>query len=311
MPLRYHRPDAIHFVTNRCEHEEFLLAPDEELNRTVLVWLARALEHVRYRIKIFGFIFLSNHFHILLRDEAGALADFMDYFQGCLGRAVNDQRGRKGRVWSRAYDDQIVDGDEALAERFAYLHANAVKAGLVNAAADWPGASSLSCVLTRQTLVVEFVDATLRHNLTRRHDVDPRRYTRSLPIPIERLPAWTDLDDEAAARATRALIEAAQSEYHVRRENKPALGLDEIAEREPTDRPANPSHSPRSRFKCSSRERLTELKAAYADFVARYRTAWCSWTLRLEVIALPSTTDPVPWPEYGYPPSQLAVVGAL
>ena len=87
--IRFHQQDAIHFVTNRIEHQMFLLLPTKQVNELILYWLARARVEYGDGIDIFGFIFLSNHFHILLRDTSGNLASFMNYFQGNLGAAVN------------------------------------------------------------------------------------------------------------------------------------------------------------------------------------------------------------------------------
>ena len=42
--LRIHEKDAIHFVTNRTEHQMFLLLPTKAVNKLVLQWLARAKE---------------------------------------------------------------------------------------------------------------------------------------------------------------------------------------------------------------------------------------------------------------------------
>ena len=82
-------------------------------------------------IEVYAFVFLSNHFHILVRDTKGTFAAFMWYFQGNVARAINRELERKGGFWSREYDDVIVTGDEEFLDRYAYTVGNAVKAGLV------------------------------------------------------------------------------------------------------------------------------------------------------------------------------------
>jgi hypothetical protein len=34
--------NAIHFITNRCEHEMFMLLPTETTNHLIRFWLAKA-----------------------------------------------------------------------------------------------------------------------------------------------------------------------------------------------------------------------------------------------------------------------------
>jgi hypothetical protein len=59
--IRMHGRDAIHFVTNRCEHEQFLLLPSKTINEIIGYWFARAMCLYGDGLEVFAFIFLSNH----------------------------------------------------------------------------------------------------------------------------------------------------------------------------------------------------------------------------------------------------------
>ena len=72
----------------------------------------------------------------------------MWYFQGNVAKAINKELERKGRFWSREYDDVEVDGDNEFIDRYAYTIGNAVKAGLVDKSDEWPGWSSLEGALS-------------------------------------------------------------------------------------------------------------------------------------------------------------------
>ena len=141
--IRMHLKNEVHFVTNRCEHEMFLLLPSKQSTEIIQCWFARALCLFGQGIEIYAFVFLGNHWHALLRDTNGTLAAFMWYFQGNVAKAINKELGRKGRFWSREYDDVIVPGEAELLDRYAYTVSNAVKAGLVDTSDEWPGWSSL------------------------------------------------------------------------------------------------------------------------------------------------------------------------
>ena len=59
---RMHQKDTVHFVTNRCEHEMFLLLPNETITNIIQCWFARAVCLYGDGLEIYAFIFLSNHF---------------------------------------------------------------------------------------------------------------------------------------------------------------------------------------------------------------------------------------------------------
>ena len=67
--MRVHQNGTIYFVTNRCHQERFLMLPRPGIIKTIGAWLGRALHKYGDGIEIFTFIFLSNHFHILLRPQ--------------------------------------------------------------------------------------------------------------------------------------------------------------------------------------------------------------------------------------------------
>ncbi len=63
--VRMHEKNAVHFVTNRCEHEMFLLLPTKEVNSIVMEWFIKAMAIYGNGLEIYAFCFLSNHFHVL------------------------------------------------------------------------------------------------------------------------------------------------------------------------------------------------------------------------------------------------------
>ncbi len=137
-PLRRHEPGQLYLVTTRCHQARFFLRPDHELNEAVLEWLARA--QLRFpRLRILAICVLSNHLHLVVRDEKGELAAWASYFLSHLARAVNRIRGRSGTCFERRYSAEPILDDEALIDRLVYVVANPVKAGLCKHARDWPG----------------------------------------------------------------------------------------------------------------------------------------------------------------------------
>ncbi len=169
--IRMHDKGAIHFVTNRCFQERLFMLPNEKINKIIGYWFSRAMEKYGAGLEVFAFIFLSNHFHALIRDNGGSLSEFMGYFQGNVAKAINVALGRKGDFWSREYDDVLVDNEyeDAFLDRYAYIVCNSVKAGLTDKAEDWIGWNSINAALTGETFSFTGENKTKKNQLPPSH----------------------------------------------------------------------------------------------------------------------------------------------
>jgi putative transposase len=305
---RMHYTNTVHFITNRCEHEMMFLLPTDRTTETIQSWFARALCLFGQGIEIYAFIFLSNHFHILVRDTKGTLAAFMCYFQANVAKAINKELGRKGRFWSREYDDVIVDGDDAFLDRYAYVVANAVKAGLVNRADEWTGWNSLGGALGNGEYCFEMLNRTKLHNATRRgQKVDPTRFTEEWSFELSVPPMLAEKTETERRRFIRQLVTGTENMFHEQRNNKPPLGVENILRQRPTDRPKTVSFRPRIKFFCLDAEHRHALIDAYRTFVGAYKG-----TLHVFRNAAYNGRRPVvEWPEGSYPPSCFYPVGSL
>lgn len=62
---------AVYLITKKCARDEFLIRPSRLTNQILFYAL---LDRARkYGIQIISFCFLSNHFHLVLRDVRGLL----------------------------------------------------------------------------------------------------------------------------------------------------------------------------------------------------------------------------------------------
>ena len=84
-------------VTCRTIQGRFLLKPTAELKPLILGVLGRAQR--LYPLEIHAFVFLSNHYHLLLNVETALqLAQFMNYFNSNLAREVRNYVQLKPRI---------------------------------------------------------------------------------------------------------------------------------------------------------------------------------------------------------------------
>jgi REP element-mobilizing transposase RayT len=112
-PIRIQEKRAIQFVTNRCFQQRFLFRPSREVNRIILGCLARAA--AKHHVRLFAFVFMSNHFHMLLQ------AFFLNFpdFQSSVARELNRLHGREGKFFERRYSSEQVLDDEAFLDRLS------------------------------------------------------------------------------------------------------------------------------------------------------------------------------------------------
>jgi len=80
----------------------FLLKPTEELRSIIIGVLAKAQK--LYPVDLHSFVFLSNHYHLLLSvDNALQLARFMNYLNSNLAREAGRLFKWREKFWGRRY----------------------------------------------------------------------------------------------------------------------------------------------------------------------------------------------------------------
>ncbi len=90
----------------------------------------------RHKADLYGYVIMSNHFHLLLRLEAGGpgLSRFMQHIKSISARLLYPER--KG-IWQERFDDVAIYTEEQFRTKLNYIHNNPVKAGLVDRAEDY------------------------------------------------------------------------------------------------------------------------------------------------------------------------------
>ena len=138
--LREIIPGALYLITRKTNDDLFYLRPGEGIEEVLLYLLL--LKAKRYRLKIHGFIVMSNHVHLVVSDPIGQLPAFAREFFSESSKAVQDVLGIKCQIWAskRYAATELLDHDAAQ-RAIAYCHTNPTEAGLT-LPQDWPGLSS-------------------------------------------------------------------------------------------------------------------------------------------------------------------------
>jgi REP element-mobilizing transposase RayT len=307
--VRWLRADSLWLVTNRCECEMFLLTPTARKNELIGGWLARALERYGDGIELYAFVFLSNHFHLLLRDTKGQLPKVMWYFQTNLAKEINLALGRPtGRVFGRRYHATLLRGDQVFLERWAYVTANAVKAGLVRRASSWPGLSSLESSLSGSPMSFRLLDRTALHNALRSgKPVKRSDFIKTHALRLAVPPMLADFGRKARREFLERLVSDFEAEQNAQRkaEGKGFLGVAKVLSQRPMDRPLNPSFSPRIPVTADDEEQAAELLEAWIWVTNSYQCCF----YRYRKASRFGNWFRAKWPEWTCPPSCMEPVG--
>ena len=263
-------------VTNRTLQGRLLLVPSPELNEIIFGVLGRAQR--LYKVRLCAYVFLSNHFHLLVRvNDAKQLADFMGYFGSNLAREVARLTGWNDKVWARRYQAiAISNEEEAQLQRFAYLISHGVKELLVERVLDWPGVHCAGALLADRPDEGIWFDRTAEYWARQRNEsFSARQFATRETVILDPLPCWQHLSKEAIRERVAAIVDKAEADAARAREElaKGVLGAAAVRAQIPTERPTRVKKSPAPLFHAFTRRVHRELYEAYHQFLAAFRDA--------------------------------------
>ena len=267
-------PGRTYLLTRRCIDRRYLLKPSPTVDQILLY--ALAVGSRRYGIEIHGFVFLSNHHHLVLTDPRGQLPRFVHWFHSIVARFLNAHYGRFESFWSPgSYSAVHLSEAEDVEDKLAYVFANPVAAGLVTRGAAWPGKISHPR---------DLLEGASAYRVKRpKYFFSPR--TRLPEVAVLELSCPPLLRDRLRREVVRSIEERREEKERVARDRLRkgeirCLGRAGILAQSPFDRP----HSREPRFRlspnlaCRDRwkrvEQLQELKAfrrQYREAYERYR----------------------------------------
>ncbi|HRU08996.1 MAG: transposase [Thermoanaerobaculia bacterium] len=298
--LRYTPPGGALFeVTCGTFQRRLLLRPSPQLRAITLGVLARAQE--QSGIAIHAFVFLSNHYHLLVTTtDAAQLAQFVGYLNSNLAREVARLHGWEGKVWARRYEAILVsDEDSAQVERLLYLVRQGCKEGLVDDPLEWPGATSWQAMLSGDPPTGIWFDRTSEcHH--RRNGAPSSEHDFAIPqtVTLTPLPAWADLS--AAERRARLedLLDLARTEARSRRKEtgRRAIGPKAVQRLDPLSIPIDSRRRPAPLVHATSREVRLAFLEAYRLFTAAYRRAADALRAGFAAVVFPDGCFPPPGP---------------
>ncbi len=125
---RIDAPGAAHHIWQRGVGKMAVFIDDADCDEFLGRFERLLAEHGS---RCFGFVLLSNHFHIALQTGRLPLWKLMHRLTTGYARYFNERHGHVGHVFQNRYGSRLLDGDEDLATVVAYIARNPLEAGLV------------------------------------------------------------------------------------------------------------------------------------------------------------------------------------
>jgi hypothetical protein len=237
--------------------------------------LGRAL-HLHPRVKLHGFVAMSNHLDLIATAPASELARFLAHLNGNIARRINRHRRRTGPFWHRRSSvEPILDPDAEL-DRLTYLHCNPAQANLTARATEWPGVSTLheatgGNVRTATWFDVDGFLTALRQGAR----PNPKDYEHHYPLTLHPLPGLAHLTPQERADRVRAAVAAREAEVaarHAEHGTRPA-GAHAVLRQPPGKAPRHTKRSPRPLCHTRCLATWKAYAATYRAFKNAYREA--------------------------------------
>lgn len=267
-PLRFLPPAHLVEVTSRTVHGRMLLRPDHPTCDLILGVLGRA--QARYQMKIVAFVFLSNHFHLLLLpDSTRQLAAFMAYLGSNVARGVGRLHSWREKFWARRYHAIIVsDEDAAQVGRLRYVLSHGAKEGFVSKPSEWPGPHSIHALLEGATIQGTWFDRTAAYEARRKGlACSASDFSSRESVTLTPLPCWGHWSEVRRRQATGDLLAAIERDCKALRNGRPPLGRSAILRQEPHSPPGRCKRSAAPAFHAATEDAWRALREAYRTFV--------------------------------------------
>lgn len=131
---RLHIPGGLYHVTLRGNDRQTLFFDADDRRR----WESLIDEGLkRHRHRIHAYCWMTNHIHMAIQCHELPLSRFMGFIASQYARSTNKKMNRSGHLFERRHRAILVQTDAYLKELVRYIHLNPLRAGMVDAIADY------------------------------------------------------------------------------------------------------------------------------------------------------------------------------
>ena len=135
---RIEDPGALYHVLSRGNNRQNIFVNDDD--RQMFLELMEELSE-RFRVEVYAYVLMSNHYHILLKTNEANLSKSMQWFGSTYTRRFNIKNGANGHLFQGRFKSIIVENDSYLLRLSCYIHRNPLRAGIVKRLFDYSWSS--------------------------------------------------------------------------------------------------------------------------------------------------------------------------
>ncbi|MEZ4753536.1 MAG: transposase [Bdellovibrionota bacterium] len=193
-PLRIESEEEIWHISTRTVRSRLWFINNKALEYLILAYLAKFA--AEYRITIYSFILMGNHYHLIAKFPKLNKAAFMQSFNSRLARLVDlkVEIYKEGRLWARRYADQALVNDADIEHWFMYCALNPVISGVAKTLGEYESYNSFSDAVSGK--VKEFKVFNRAKYLAERRwkkDIKKKDYIETYRLEYQRLAAYGEL----------------------------------------------------------------------------------------------------------------------
>ncbi len=153
-PRRLYAPAGTMHVVARGNNREFYFVEPEDY-RILLDHLGE-MSSV-YDIKLFAYVLMSNHIHLLLESPAeDVLGRPLRWFMTQTAKTFHRLRQRSGHFWERRYRACLVEDDLYVLAALRYMDRNPVRARIVEEPETYAWSSCASYALGASNSIIQY-----------------------------------------------------------------------------------------------------------------------------------------------------------
>ncbi|MBI2089114.1 MAG: transposase [Deltaproteobacteria bacterium] len=128
-PLRIEYPGAYYHIMNRGLSRRNIFLEDK--GRGQFLDLLSDISRL-WKIEIFAYCLMDNHYHLLLQTPKGGLARAMRHLDGIYTQRFNRAHHRDGPLFRGRYKAILIDAEEYFLSVVRYIHQNPLQARVVS-----------------------------------------------------------------------------------------------------------------------------------------------------------------------------------
>jgi putative transposase len=119
-----------------CTHNRQKWLTSDRVHAAFIQFAERALRD--FNVAVGPYVIMPDHVHLFVCGDAEfVLTTWIGALKQALAKAAHRSKA-DGQIWQEGFFDHLLRSDESMSQKWNYIRDNALRAGLVERAEDWP-----------------------------------------------------------------------------------------------------------------------------------------------------------------------------